>query len=63
MSRDRACCDGLCEQGLGCPALRCTDLRLAPGVVDGPHKPAAGLLTRLLRRARRWLRDAKAGRT
>jgi hypothetical protein len=58
MSRDRACCDGLCEQGQGCPALR-----LAPGVVDGPHKPAAGLLTRLLRRARRWLRDAKAGRT
>ena len=46
--RDRICCDGLCAQGQPCPAL-CKArqasmrgvLRLAPGVIDGPHKPAA----------------------
>ncbi|MCU7371586.1 hypothetical protein PEC18_12185 [Paucibacter sp. O1-1] len=47
-ARDRLCCDGLCQQGRDCPVLQyrrrpsacaAPALQLAPGVVDGPHRP------------------------
>lgn len=47
---DRPCCDGLCHSGWPCPQVDCkpapvmwhprpaVPLRLAPGVIDGPHR-------------------------
>lgn len=40
---DRICCDGQCCQGRACPLtanLRrpAAQQRLAPGVIDGPHR-------------------------
>lgn len=49
----RMCCDGLCQQGRDCPALRVAQrpgtavLRLAPGVLDGPVR--VSMLARLKR--------------
>lgn len=54
MSRaDRICCDGRCCQGRDCPLTANTrraaaQQRLAPGVIDGPHRRAR-LRTRLAR--------------
>ena len=54
MSRNRHCCDGLCQQGRHCPLpeseKRYIPLRLAPGVIDGPHLPRRGVVRRCLDR-------------
>lgn len=49
MSRDRQCCDGRCLQGRDCPMRQVVSvrpIRLAPGVIDGPHRPRRGVLGR-----------------
>ncbi len=56
MNRNRHCCDGLCQLGRGCPLVdadRVPPLRLAPGVIDGPHRPKQGRIRRTLGRVRR----------
>lgn len=50
---DRICCDGGCCQGRDCPLMAnqrrpAAQQRLAPGVIDGPHRRAA-LRTRVAR--------------
>lgn len=58
LASDRICCDGLCQQGQPCPVLRyprrktcpAPAMQLAPGVIDGPHKPAKPRLVLWLQR-------------
>lgn len=55
-TEQRICCDGLCLKGRHCPAVAhaargCTAvLRLAPGVVDGPHRQPKTKLIALVKR-------------
>lgn len=64
MTPTRTCCDGLCRQGRDCPVTTHRSRpenrhRLAPGVIEGPHRHStlrsrvARALANLLLRSRR----------